>query len=141
MLLKIQWLGLKKNKNSVPVNSCHFLNFIFAANTVLHTVKTTTLSLVKVVCFFLISNFAVLFVFFRTTVRLMDQHTFHLHLIQYGKGKALYEFPSLFLTTFPENGLIDLVNVWIYTTVKWYFQGSPCFNISEDLILLAPVLQ
>lgn len=140
MLLKIQWLGLKK-KNSVPVNSCHFLNFIFAANTVLHTVKTTTLSLVKVVCFFLISNFAVLFVFFRTTVRLMDQHTFHLHLIQYGKGKALYEFPSLFLTTFPVNGLIDLVNVWIYTTVKWYFQGSPCFNISEDLILLAPVLQ
>lgn len=141
MLLKIQWLGLKKNKNSVPVNSCHFLNFIFAANTVLHTVKTTTLSLVKVVCFFLISNFAVLFVFFRTTVRLMDQHTFHLHLIQYGKGKALYELPSLFLTTFPVNGLIDLVNVWIYTTVKWYFQGSPCFNISEDLILLAPVLQ
>lgn len=140
MLLKIQWLGLKK-KNSVPVNSCHFLNFIFAANTVLHTVKTTTLSLVKVVCFFLISNFAVLFVFFRTTVRLMDQHTFHLHLIQYGKGKALYELPSLFLTTFPVNGLIDLVNVWIYTTVKWYFQGSPCFNISEDLILLAPVLQ
>lgn len=140
MLLKIQWLWLKK-KNSVPVNSCHFLNFIFAANTVLHTVKTTTLSLVKVVCFFLISNFAVLFVFFRTTVRLMDQHTFHLHLIQYGKGKALYEFPSLFLTTFPVNGLIDLVNVWIYTTVKWYFQGSPCFNISEDLILLAPVLQ
>lgn len=140
MLLKIQWLGLKK-KNSVPVNSCHFLNFIFAANTVLHTVKTTTLSLVKVVCFFLISNFAVLFVFFRTTVRLMDQHTFHLHLIQYGKGKALYEFPSIFLTTFPVNGLIDLVNVWIYTTVKWYFQGSPCFNISEDLILLAPVLQ
>lgn len=51
MLLKIQWLGLKKKKNSVPVNSCHFLNFIFAANTVLHTVKTTTLSLVKVVCF------------------------------------------------------------------------------------------
>lgn len=140
MLLKIQWLGLKK-KNSVPVNSCHFLNFIFAANTVLHTVKTTTLSLVKVVCFFLISNFAVLFVFFRTTVRLMDQHTFHLHLIQYGKGKALYEFPSIFLTTFPVNGLIDLVNVWIYTTVKWYFQGSPCFNISEDFILLAPVLQ
>lgn len=140
MLLKIQWLGLKK-KNSVAVNCCHFLNFIFAANTVLHTVKTTTLSLVKVVCFFLISNFAVLFVFFRTTVRLMDQHTFHLHLIQYGKGKALYEFPSIFLTTFPVNGLIDLVNVWIYTTVKWYFQGSPCFNISEDLILLAPVLQ
>lgn len=140
MLLKIQWLGLKK-KNSVPVNSCHFLNFIFAANTVLHTVKTTTLSLVKVVCFFLISNFAVLFVFFRTTVRLMDQHTFHLHLIQYGKGKALYEFPSLFLTTFPVNGLIDLVNVWIYTTVYWYFQRSPSFNISEDLILLAPVLQ
>lgn len=139
MLLKIQWLG--KKKNSVPVNSCHFLNFIFAANTVLHTVKTTTLSLVKVVCFFLISNFAVLFVFFRTTVRLMDQHTFHLHLIQYGKGKALYEFPSLFLTTFPVNGLIDLVNVWIYTIVKWYFQGSPSFNISEDLILLAPVLQ
>lgn len=141
MLLKIQWLGLKKKKkNSVPVNSCHFLNFIFAANTVLHTVKTTTLSLVKVV-FLLISNFAVLFVFFRTIVRLMDQHTFHLHLIQYGKGKALYEFPSLFLTTFPVNGLIDLVNVWIYTTVKWYFQGIPSFNISEDLILLAPVLQ
>lgn len=91
--------------------------------------------------FLLISNFAVLFVFFRTTVRLMDQHTFHLHLIQYGKGKALYEFPSLFLTTFPVNGLIDLVNVWIYTIVKWYFQGSPSFNISEDLILLAPVLQ
>lgn len=84
--------------------------------------------------FLLISNFAVLFVFFRTTVRLMDQHTFHLRLIQYGKGKALYELPPLFLTTFP-------VNVWIYTTVKWYFQGSPCFNISEDLILLAPVLQ
>lgn len=71
----------------------------------------------------------------------MDQHTFHLHLIQYGKGKALYEFPSLFLTTFPVNGLIDLVNVWIYTIVKWYFQGSPSFNISEDLILLGPVLQ
>lgn len=140
MLLKIQWLGLKK-KTCLAVSCCHFLDFIFAANTVLHTVKTTTLSLVKVVCFFLISNFAVLFVFFRTTVRLMDQHTFHLHLIQYGKGKALYEFPSLFLTTFPVNGLIDLVNVWIYTTVKWYFQGSPCFNISEDLILLAPVLQ
>lgn len=139
MLLKIQWLGLKK-KNSVPVNSCHFLNFIFAANTASYC-KNNYFVFSKSSMFLLISNFAVLFVFFRTTVRLMDQHTFHLHLIQYGKGKALYEFPSIFLTTFPVNGLIDLVNVWIYTTVKWYFQGSPCFNISEDLILLAPVLQ
>lgn len=40
--------------------------------------------------------------------------------------------PPLFLTTFPVNVLVDLVNVWIYTTVKWYFQGIPSLNISED---------
>lgn len=67
----------------------------------------------------------------------MDQHTFHLHLIQYGKGKALYQLPASISTTFPVNVLIDLVNVWIYTTVKWYFQGIPSLNISEDSILLA----
>lgn len=51
MLLKIQWLGLKKKKKIVSLSTVVTFLTLFLQLTLLHTVKTTNLFLVKVVCF------------------------------------------------------------------------------------------
>lgn len=129
MLLKIQLKWLKK---CLAINCCHFLNFIFAANTVIQTVKKNYFIFSKSSTFLVISIFTFCLCISERLFALWISIPFTSTWYNMEKVRHCMNSPPLFLTTFPVNVLIDLVNVWIYTTVKWYFQGIPSLNISED---------
>lgn len=124
--------SIEMTKKCLAINCCHFLNFIFAANTVIQTVKKNYFIFSKSSTFLVISIFTFCLCISERLFALWISIPFTSTWYNMEKVRHCMNSPPLFLTTFPVNVLIDLVNVWIYTTVKWYFQGIPSLNISED---------